>query len=81
MKKELNPKTSTAEIDLFYGKALDNGAVGGKIVGAGGGGFLLFYCEPQNQAKVRKAMLPLAEMKFKFENEGSKLIYAGDEYN
>jgi len=53
-------------------------AVGGKIPGYGGGGFLLLYCEEQNQNKVREALSSLREVPFNFEPEGSKIIYSSD---
>lgn len=80
LKQELASKITDSYINSLYNKALKNGAVGGKILGAGGGGFLLFYCEKKNQGKLRKALSPLRELKFKFDNEGSKIIYVGDEY-
>ena len=54
------------------------GAAGGKILGSGGGGFLLFYCEEKNQNNVRKVLSNLKELFFKFEPEGSKIIYVND---
>lgn len=79
-KKRLANQISTNEIDDIYETALRNGASGGKILGAGGGGFMLFYCEQEQQPRLRAALSHLRELKFKFENEGSKLIYVGDEY-
>ena len=81
LKKQLSSSISNDIIDKFYNKALKNGAVGGKLLGAGGGGFLLFYCYERNHDKLRKAMSPLRELKFKLDNEGSKVVYIGDEYN
>lgn len=80
LKCNLASKITNPMIDDLYNKALKNGALGGKLLGAGGGGFLLLYCEPEKQQMLRSAMAGLKEMKFKFENEGSKLIYVGDEY-
>ena len=80
LKKQLASKISDSYIDGIYKTALENGAVGGKLLGAGGGGFMLFYCEPKNQKKLRTALAAFKEMSFKFENEGSKVIYIGDEY-
>jgi len=80
LKQQLASKISNPRINKLYKKAIENGAVGGKLVGAGGGGFLLFYCDEKNHKKLRSAMSPLKELKFRFENEGTKLIYAGDEY-
>lgn len=73
-KKELASNISNPMIDEYYRKALKAGAIGGKLLGAGGGGFLLFYCEPKHQNEVRKA-LHLRELKFRFDSEGSKIIY------
>lgn len=79
-KQQLASGITDEHINNLYNKALENDAVGGKILGAGGGGFLLFYCEKKNQEKLKKALSPLRELKFKFDNEGSKIIYIGDEY-
>ncbi len=76
LKKKLASKISNSVLDEYYKKALNAGATGGKLLGAGGGGFFLFYCLPKYQNKVRKA-LNLRELKFKFEAEGSKIIYIG----
>jgi D-glycero-alpha-D-manno-heptose-7-phosphate kinase len=80
LKKQLATKISNPKIDAIYEKALESGATGGKLLGAGAGGFFLFYCDQKNQSKLRKALSSLREMQFRFENEGSKLIYVGDEY-
>jgi D-glycero-alpha-D-manno-heptose-7-phosphate kinase len=80
LKQRLAAQISTCHIDAIYETALRNGASGGKILGAGGGGFVLFYCEHEQQQRLRAALSHLREMKFKFDNEGSKLIYVGDEY-
>ncbi|MDG6903054.1 MAG: hypothetical protein JRM80_14000 [Nitrososphaerota archaeon] len=67
---------STDKIDGWYRAAKENGAIGGKVVGAGGGGFLMLYCE-NGRANLRKSMskLGLVEHRFRFELEGSKVIY------
>lgn len=75
LKKELASQISNGDIDSIYEIALKNGAIGGKLLGAGGGGFLLFYCEKQHQAKLIKALHKLPYFDFKFDHEGSKLIY------
>ncbi len=77
-KKKLADPISDSLIDAYYDKALAAGAVGGKIVGAGGGGFLLFYCEPEYQDGVRAALSDLQETPFLFEPQGSKIIYVSD---
>jgi D-glycero-alpha-D-manno-heptose-7-phosphate kinase len=63
------------EIDTVYEKARSAGAIGGKILGAGGGGFLLLYCEEQYQEKVRNALHGLRELSFTLEPQGSRIIY------
>lgn len=75
LKKSIAPVISTSNIDRYYEIAMNNGALGGKLLGAGGGGFLLFYCEKHKQDKLRKALSDLSEMKFAFDNYGTKLIY------
>ncbi|MBN2403118.1 MAG: GHMP kinase [Spirochaetes bacterium] len=79
LKQQLASKISNSDIDDLYAIGLKNGAVGGKLLGAGGGGFLLFYCDKEKQNKLREAMKGLQELKFRFESEGSKVIYIGDE--
>lgn len=77
LKKELASGISNPALDLYYERALRAGAIGGKLLGAGGGGFLLFYCEPKYQNRVRRS-LNLRELKFRFDNEGSKIIYMSE---
>ncbi|GAA4867819.1 GHMP kinase [Paenibacillus vulneris] len=79
LKKTLASGISNPEIDRAYNIAMENGALGGKLLGAGGGGFLLFYCEPENQEKVR-ASIGLKKMDMRFEYDGSSVIHIGDKY-
>lgn len=79
LKKELASRISNTYINEIYNKALKNGALGGKLLGAGGSGFLLFYCEKEKQDNLKKALYPLKNFPFKFDKEGSKVIYVGDE--
>lgn len=74
-KRELASKISNPEIDNMYRRALEAGALGGKIVGAGGGGFLLLYCSFEKQEKLRKALDNFRELPFRFERDGSKVIF------
>lgn len=74
-KKQLASDISNETIDSYYEKALRAGALGGKIAGSGGGGFLLLYCPTARQNTVRKALLDLKEVLFSFEPTGSKVIY------
>lgn len=78
LKKTLASGITNNLINEYYEKALKNGATGGKLLGAGGGGFLLFYCERENQEKLRYALRDLRELEFKFDYEGTKVIYVGD---
>lgn len=75
-KKRLSEGISNPQIDAWYELAKQNGAIGGKISGAGGGGFLMLYCE-DNKARLREAMrgAGLRELKFRFDFEGSKVVF------
>jgi D-glycero-alpha-D-manno-heptose-7-phosphate kinase len=75
-KKRLSGGISTRQIDAWYELAKQSGAIGGKICGAGGGGFLMLYCE-QNKPGIREAMrhAGLHELSFRFEFEGSKVVF------
>lgn len=75
LKKQLTKGITEDRIDFYYNKALKNEAIGGKLLGAGGGGFLLFYCKKEKQDKLRAALSELREMKFKFDSFGTKIIY------
>lgn len=74
LKRELSDKVSTPEIDELYYRACKAGALGGKVLGAGGGGFLLFYVPLEDQAAVREALSGLLEVPFRFGNEGSRVV-------
>ena len=78
LKKKLAHGITTTLIDEYYEKARKAGAAGGKILGAGAGGFLLLYCDEKYQPKVREALSDLKESPFKFEPQGSKIIYVHD---
>lgn len=73
LKKELSDKVSTSRIDEIYDVGMKNGALGGKILGAGGGGFILFYARPEVQPQIREALKPLLQVPFKFEFGGSQI--------
>lgn len=79
LKKRTGGAVSTNDIDLFYDKGIQAGALGGKLLGAGGGGFLVFYVQPQYQSKLREAMKDLMYIPFKFEDGGTQVIYYGPE--
>ena len=74
-KKQLASRISNPAIDEVYHLALQAGALGGKITGAGGGGFLLLYCPREKQYDVRRALAPLQELPFHLERDGSKVIF------
>ncbi|MFC1952753.1 GHMP kinase [Chloroflexota bacterium] len=78
LKQRLATAISNKTIDNYYQKAREAGAIGGKILGSGGGGFLLLYCKEENQTNVRNALINLRETSFNFESEGSKIIYNSD---
>jgi D-glycero-alpha-D-manno-heptose-7-phosphate kinase len=73
LKKTLSDTVSSSEIDGIYHKAIKNGAIGGKILGAGGGGFILFFVPKELQQKVREALHDLIYVPFKFDNSGTKV--------
>ena len=74
-KKELSKHISSNFIDDIYNKGLKNGALGGKILGAGGGGFLLFYVDEKLISKFKKSLNNFTIIPFNFENKGSKIIF------
>lgn len=78
LKQKLASSISNDTVSKYYDIAINNGALGGKLLGAGGGGFLLFYCEKENQEKLRKALSDLVELPFDMENSGTKIIYVGN---
>ncbi len=75
LKKSLASCISDPFIDEQYATAIKAGAAGGKLLGAGGGGFLLFYVPEKNHTRVRSALSHLREMKFEFDNKGTNVIY------
>ena len=79
LKKGTGSAVSTGSIDELYEKGMQAGALGGKLLGAGGGGFLVFYVQPEKQEAVRAAMKDLMYIPFKFEDGGTQVIYYGPE--
>jgi len=79
LKRTLASNISDDAIDAHYQRGLDAGALGGKLAGAGGGGFLLFYCPPPAQSCFLSAMSGLRQVPFHFEFNGSRVIHVSDE--
>jgi len=75
LKKRVNRSVTNDLIDESYESAIKAGAIGGKLLGAGGGGFLMFYVERGNQQAVRDSLKHLSEFKFNFEHEGAKVVF------
>lgn len=81
LKRQTSSRISTDYIDIFYEKAMKAGALGGKLLGAGGGGFLLFYVPIDMQKNVKASLEDLMFVPFEFENTGTEIIYyAPEEY-
>lgn len=79
LKKGTGGAISTGSIDELYEKGMAAGALGGKLLGAGGGGFLVFYVQPEKQEVVREAMKDLMHIPFKFEDGGTRVIHYSPE--
>jgi D-glycero-alpha-D-manno-heptose-7-phosphate kinase len=75
LKRTLTNKITTADIDDIYAAARNAGAIGGKLLGAGGGGFILFFVKPEAQPKVKEKLRRLLYVPFRFEDRGSQIIY------
>lgn len=81
LKKSLTSDISTGVVDEMYNKGIEAGALGGKLLGAGGAGFMLFYCPKERQQEFRERMGDITELNFRFDNYGSKIIYVGEKVN
>jgi D-glycero-alpha-D-manno-heptose-7-phosphate kinase len=75
LKKSLSDQVSNGNVDDIYELALKNGALGGKLLGAGGGGFILFFVKPSVKEKLKNALSHLLHVPFRFEFLGSQIIY------
>ena len=73
-KKKRSSQMSNPRINHWYNLAMQNGAVGGKLIGAGGGGFLMFYCEDHSRLRQTMAAEGLQEVRFRFDFEGTKVL-------
>ena len=78
IKRQLAGSISNGTIEKYYNLAMESGALGGKLLGAGGGGFLLFYCPRDKQPRLRSALSGLVELPFHMEQGGTKVIYIGN---
>lgn len=79
LKRQTGENVSTDSIDKLYAEGKNAGALGGKLLGAGGGGFLIFYVPPEKQDSVKEAMKDLLYIPFEFENSGTRVIYYSPE--
>lgn len=77
-KKQLSNKIANDQIDEMYNAAMNAGAIGGKVLGAGGGGFLLVCVKPEKKDKVREALKDYKEVAFDFDNQGSRIIFTNE---
>ncbi len=73
-KRRLSEQVSSPEIDALYAEAMSAGAIGGKILGAGGGGFLLLFAKPEHQAAIRQRLSALVHVPFTFDDSGSRVV-------
>ena len=79
LKKSLTKYISNKDIDNIYNAAMNAGAIGGKLLGAGGGGFLLFYAQKKNHKKIKHSLKDKLFVPFRFEKTGSQIIYYSHE--
>jgi D-glycero-alpha-D-manno-heptose-7-phosphate kinase len=73
-KRSLSNQVSTPEIDQIYDEAMRAGAIGGKILGAGGGGFMLLFAKPEKHASIRERLKDLVHVSFRFDDSGSRVV-------
>lgn len=73
-KRRLSEQVSSPEIDALYAEAMSAGAIGGKILGAGGGGFFLLFAKPEHQAAIRQRLSALVHVPFTFDDSGSRVV-------
>ena len=79
LKRQTGSAVSTTNIDALYQKGIEAGALGGKLLGAGGGGFLVFYVQPEKREALKAAMHDLLYVPFHFENGGTRVLYYSPE--
>jgi D-glycero-alpha-D-manno-heptose-7-phosphate kinase len=75
LKRSLSSRITNQNVNILYEKALKCGAIGGKLLGAGGGGFVLLFVRPEYRESLKKGLKDFLEVKFKFETDGSQVIY------
>jgi D-glycero-alpha-D-manno-heptose-7-phosphate kinase len=75
LKRQLSRAVTTSAVDRMYQTAMEHGALGGKLLGAGGTGFMLFYAPPERQAEIIASLPTCVHVPFAFESEGSAIIY------
>ena len=75
LKRQTGSAVSTNSIDGLYERGIKAGALGGKLLGAGGGGYFVFYVQPEKQEAVKQAMKDLLYIPFEFENGGTRIIH------
>ena len=81
LKRQTGAAISTSGIDELYVRGIEAGALGGKLLGAGGGGFLVFYVQPEKKEAVKEVMKDLLYVPFHFEDGGSRVLYyAAEDY-
>jgi len=81
LKRSLSDKVSTPQVEELYAKAMVNGAIGGKLLGAGGGGFILLFVPPERHRHVKAALSPTSQVPFRFDLYGSQVIHFENEDN
>ena len=79
LKRQTGGTITTNSIDALYEKGIDAGALGGKLLGVGGGGFLVFYVQPEKKEAVMEAMKDLLYVPFSFEDDGTRVIHYSPE--
>ena len=75
IKREMSTKITNKQIDDIYASALDAGALGGKLLGAGSGGFMLLYAKVEDQDRIKKILHNYTFVNFSFEKDGSRIIH------
>ncbi len=75
IKRSFSGKVSNAHVDGIYDAAIEAGAIGGKILGAGGGGFMVLFVPPERQQRVREKLKDFIHVPFRFESTGSQIIF------